>query len=140
MISRGNAHPVAKKAFHKQGNPKQSDSWHHRNYLLVVRGNTVIRTKQRAQTKGNARSLAPSWVLITMAHRNILPRQLTGCLQYIKFCWVGKHINIIMKPSNSPTQAKNRLKVAFGATFSPSKIFFSWGWDLFYLRNRLQDT
>ena len=26
-----------------------------------------------------------------------------GCLRYTKLCWVGKHVNIIMKPTNSPT-------------------------------------
>ena len=49
---------------------------------------------------------------------------------YTKFCWVGKHINIIMKPSNSPSQGqtnprKNRVKVAFGPLF-PTEINFSW--------------
>ena len=54
-----------------------------------------------------------------------------------KFCWVGKRINNIMKPMNSPTQGrpnprKNRLKVANWATFSHSKYFFV-GWDLFHI-------
>ena len=29
---------------------------------------------------------------------------LVGCLRYTKFCWVGKNINIFMKPTNAPTQ------------------------------------
>ena len=47
-----------------------------------------------------------------------------------KLCWVGKHITIIMKPTNSPTQGqpkpmKIRLEVAFGPVFL-STFFFSW--------------
>ena len=50
-------------------------------------------------------------------------------LRSTKFCWIGKHVNIVMKPTNSPTQGqpnprKNRLKVAFGATFFPQQIIF----------------
>ena len=30
--------------------------------------------------------------------------KLLRCSRYTKFCWVGKHINIVMKPSNSTTQ------------------------------------
>ena len=54
-----------------------------------------------------------------------------GCLRYSKFCWVGKHINIVMKPSNSPTQGHNPTqekigqKVAFGPLF-PTAYNFSW--------------
>ena len=49
-----------------------------------------------------------------------------GWLRRTKFCWVGKHINIIMKPTNSSTQGqtnprKNRLKVVLGPLFSHSK-------------------
>ena len=29
-----------------------------------------------------------------------------GCSRLIYFCWVGKHINIIMKPTNSPSQGQ----------------------------------
>ena len=52
-----------------------------------------------------------------------------GWLQYIKFCWVGKHVNSSMKPTNSLTQGqpnprKNRLKVAFGPRFFPQQIVF----------------
>ena len=50
-----------------------------------------------------------------------------GCLRFAKFCWVGKHINVIMKPTNSPTQGqpnprKIGLKVAFGPLFFPQQI------------------
>ena len=52
-----------------------------------------------------------------------------GCLRFIKLsCWVGLHINIIMKPPISPTQGqpnprKSRLKVAFWPLFPTKKIF-----------------
>ena len=54
----------------------------------------------------------------------------TGCLRFTKFCWVGKHINIIVKPTNSPIQGrpnprKIRLKVASGPLF-PTANEFSW--------------
>ena len=51
-----------------------------------------------------------------------------GVLRFAKFCWVGKHINVIMKPTNSPTQPKKsccRLKIAFGPLF-PTANIFSW--------------
>ena len=57
--------------------------------------------------------------------------ELLGCLRFTKFCWVGKHVNIILKPTNSPqpkanpTQEKNGLKVAFGPRF-PTANIFSW--------------
>ena len=57
-----------------------------------------------------------------------------------KLCWVGKHINVIIKPTNSPTQGQpNPRKIGIWGTFSHSKYFFV-GWDLFYIRNRLQET
>ena len=66
--------------------------------------------------------------------------QLIGCLRFTKFCWVGKHVSITVKPTNSPTQGQPNLrkitfKVAFGplgiwATFSHSK-YVSVGWDWF---------
>ena len=53
-----------------------------------------------------------------------------GCLRFTKLCWVGKHVNIIMKPTNSPTQGqlnprRNRLKVAFGPLLATVNNF-SW--------------
>ena len=67
-----------------------------------------------------------------------------GCLRSTKLCWVGKHINVIMKPTDSPTQGqpnprKVRLKSVIWATFSQSKYFFV-GWDWFHVGNRLQET
>ena len=52
------------------------------------------------------------------------------CLRFTKLCWVGKHVNISMKPTNSPTQGqsnprKNRSRVAFGPLF-PTANTFSW--------------
>ena len=49
---------------------------------------------------------------------------------FTKFCWVGKHVNVSMKPTNFPTQGqpnprKIRLKVAFGLRF-PTANDFSW--------------
>ena len=52
-----------------------------------------------------------------------------GCLRFIKFCWVGNHINTIMKPTNSlqgqPNPRKFRLKVAVGPLF-PTANILSW--------------
>ena len=55
---------------------------------------------------------------------------LIGCLRFTTLCWVGKHVNVIMKPTNSPTQGqprprKVRFKVAFGPLF-PTESIFSW--------------
>ena len=55
---------------------------------------------------------------------------ILGCLQFTKLCLVAKHVNIFMKPTNSPTQGKPnprkiRLKVAFGPLF-PTANHFSW--------------
>ena len=52
--------------------------------------------------------------------------RLIRCLRFTKLCRVGEHINVIMKPTNSPTQGqpnprKNRLEVAFGPLFPHSK-------------------
>ena len=68
------------------------------------------------------------WVFSSIAP-GISCKQLIGCLRFTNLCWVGQHANIIMKPTNSPTQGqphprKIRLKVAFGPLFSHSKQFF----------------
>ena len=60
-----------------------------------------------------------------------------GCLRFTKFRWVEKHVNIIMKPTNYPTQGqpnprKNGLQVAFGPLF-PTEECFLVGWDWFYM-------
>ena len=63
---------------------------------------------------------------------------LIGCLRYTKLCWVGKYINITMKPTNSPTQGQpnpeknhNRLKVAFGRLFVTAFLFRGLGLILY---------
>ena len=48
-----------------------------------------------------------------------------------KLFWVGKHTNIIMKPTKSPTQGqpnpkKKQVKSGIWATVPHSIIFFSW--------------
>ena len=81
---------------------------------------------------------------VTHIEQIITDPHLIWCLWYTKFCWVGKHIDIIMKPTNSPTQGqpnprKFRFKSGIWATFSQSNFFFV-GWDCFYIGNRLQET
>ena len=68
-----------------------------------------------------------------------------GCLQYTKFCWVGKHANIVMKPSNSPTQGqpnprKIRLKVASGPLFPTANIFRGLGLVLYRKQTTINPT
>ena len=67
------------------------------------------------------------------------------CLRFTKLCWVRKHINNIMKSTNSPNHGqpnprKNRLKVAFGALSPPAKKKKNVGSDRFYIENILQET
>ena len=55
---------------------------------------------------------------------------IVGYLRFTNFCWVGKHVNILMKPTNFPTQGQpnpiqNMLTVAFGPLF-PTANNFSW--------------
>ena len=52
------------------------------------------------------------------------------CLRFTKLCWVRKHLHIIMKPTNSPTQRqpsprKIGLKVGVGPLFQAA-IDLSW--------------
>ena len=61
---------------------------------------------------------------------------------YLQFCWVGNHINITMKPTNSPTQGqpnprKIRLNMAFGPLF-PTANDFWWLGLITYIGNRLE--
>ena len=71
------------------------------------------------------------WLLTTYAHP-YSPR--IGFLRFTKFCWVGKHVNIIMKPTDQlpnprPTQPKKKKEVKsgnLGHFFSPQQIFFGW--------------
>ena len=68
-----------------------------------------------------------------------------GCLRFTKVCWAGKHKNITIKPSNSPTQGqpnprKISSKVAFGPTFFPQRIVFR-GFRIGFIQEiRLQET
>ena len=39
---------------------------------------------------------------------------LLGCLRFTKFCWVGKHVHIIMKPTNSPTPGQPHPRLLIG--------------------------
>ena len=60
----------------------------------------------------------------------LLISMLIACMRFTKLCWVEKHINVIMKPTNSPTQRQPNprniwLKVAFGPRF-PTTNNFSW--------------
>ena len=61
------------------------------------------------------------------------------CLRFTKWFWVGKHVNIIMKPTNSPTLGQpNPRKISFKVTFGPffaQKIFFR-GLGLFFHRKK----
>ena len=75
------------------------------------------------KNRGISGFLGASWVLITMAPRKI------GCFRFTELRWAGKHINIIIKQTNSPTQGqpnprKIHVKCANGATFFPQQIIF----------------
>ena len=52
------------------------------------------------------------------------------CLRFTKFCWVGQHMNIIMKPMNSPRRGQpNPRKIGQKwhlGHFYPHQIFFWW--------------
>ena len=67
-----------------------------------------------------------------------------GVCDLPNYVGVGKHINITMKPTNSPTQGqpnprKNRLKVAFGTLFPTANNFSCVRID-FCIGNRLRET
>ena len=67
-----------------------------------------------------------------------------GCWRFTKFCLVEKHVNISMKPTDSPTKGqpntrKKKLKVAFGPLSSTANIF-SWVGICFYVGNRPQES
>ena len=58
-------------------------------------------------------------------------RSIRGCLRFTTFRWVGKHINIIMKPTNFPyprhnpqPNQKSLKKWHLGHFFFPKQIFF----------------
>ena len=68
-----------------------------------------------------------------------------GVAIFFKFCWVRKHVSIIMKPTNSPTQGqpnprKLRLKSGILGPFIPTATYFFVGWDWFYTWYRKKTT
>ena len=69
---------------------------------------------------------------------HVLQHKRVRCRRYTKCCWVGKLINVTMKPTNSPTQGHpNPRTIRLKVTFRPL-FFVDWGW--FYVGNRLQAT
>ena len=106
------------------------------NYRVVGPHQTM---EQQPQTTGYAAFGSPRG--ITLSIKVLEP---IGCLQYTKFCWAGKHVNIIMKPTNSQTRGqpnprKIRLKRGIWATFSHSTNILSWVGIGFILLCRRQD-
>ena len=73
------------------------------------------------------------------------PTTRVFAIYQLLLCW--RHINIVMKPTNSPptpgrpNPRRIRSKVAFGPFSFHSKLFFvGSGFVLFYIENRLQET
>ena len=74
-------------------------------------------------------------------HTDHTDQDYVRCLRCTKFCSLGKRINIVMKPTNSPTQGQPnpriiRLKQAFGPLFFHSKYFFFRGLRLILYRKQ----
>ena len=70
--------------------------------------------------------------------------RMLGCLRFTKLCWVGKHVTIVLKSTNPPTQGqpnprKIRLQVAFGPLFPPANKF-SWVSIVFFRGNIFKET
>ena len=66
---------------------------------------------------------APNYPLLPSSrHRPVHP-PFVGCLRFANLCWVGKPMNIIMKPTNSPTQEEIGLKLHLGHFFPQQMIF-----------------
>ena len=89
-------------------------------YTAVSTQQSAMRDKRRNKTRTVATPTAPA-------------TPTRGCLRLTTLCWVGKHMSIAMKPTNSQTQGqpdptKIRSKVASGPLFPRSKYFFV-GWD-----------
>ena len=56
-------------------------------------------------------------------------RPMIRVMRFTKLCWVGDHVDIIMKPTNSPTQGqpnprKYEVKGGLWATFSRQQTVF----------------
>ena len=69
------------------------------------------------------------YFICTSTARYIGTDERLWCLRHAKFCWVGKHINNIMKPTNSPTDGqpnprKNRGSKWRLGHFFPQHILF----------------
>ena len=61
---------------------------------LIDTKNVLAKTKVQQYPHLRTSSLTKTTVLIVR------------CLRFTKLCWVGKHVNIIMKPTNSPSQGQ----------------------------------
>ena len=88
------------------------------------------RSKSRLVVDSSAQGTSRRSIEVAFPNSSHIKRQKRSFLRFIKFCWVAKHTNIIMKPTNSPTQGqpnprKSRLKVAIGPLF-PTANNFSW--------------
>ena len=115
--------------------PQRLELW---AFLLITSISTVVSS---TETTNNQRHFTAGEWMSRLNLKNLLLSKyhaylskfkskpvVLGCSGFTKFCWVGKHVNIIMKPTNSPTQGqpnqrKNRLKVAFGPL---SPTVFRW--------------
>ena len=53
------------------------------------------------------------------------PHHALGRLRYTKLGWVGKHVTVIVKPTNSPTQGQpNPRKIKLLGHFFPQQLIF----------------
>ena len=66
------------------------------DYLLIM---VSVMDKQHTLTWGTW----STWMQQDK-YRNYCRTGTSGCKRFTKFSWVGKHVYIIMKPTNSPTQ------------------------------------
>ena len=111
---------------------------HHSNHQPI---NQAINQPTDQQTNRTInQSTAENFVVINSVNR----KHPSVCDIYTEFCWGGKHVNITMKPTNSPTQGqpnprKIRFKSGILGHFFPQQIFFV-GWDWFYMGNSLRET
>ena len=53
-----------------------------------------------------------------------LRNPLVRCSRFTNFCWVGKHVDVIMKPTNSPTQGQPNSRKKLGQTWHLGSHFF----------------
>ena len=95
-------------------------------WTIGTRSRNERRTRKQIPRKSTALVVSPPR---NVTHPFYFPQRVIGSLRLAKFCWVGKHVNITMKPTNSPTQGqpnprKSRLKVTFGPPFPTENTFF----------------